>query len=495
MKLINKHLSPIKYLFLLLAFKLAAFGAIVFLAPDFLSNNTLARIPASGQESCLETANSIISKNITIDDNITSDAVTKFWKKKDGTLIGSSYFKAKKAIFKKLKNSFMDINSNFRPIYYIEDDSASYPKIFKFIEEKSAKKADAEATPLEKEIGGWVTKFQAYTSDMENLVAEYASLLAYVKKLEDLKSSKDTTYPFEIELKLLKDGKEVVLKDYAGGPEDLDNLIFKLSGKAKKLKGTSYFRFGAIDTRDFDQALLSTRLKSLESEIRDHLASNPADEPIFTPMLKQLLAINRDPQYLPTLKLMAKLEYKEMNAEYKDLFKTTQLEFKKLDEFSKKIIEDLSPRYQDKLGLKAVKNWVTIMKASRAGIVVGGVGTLGTGIGAIAIRGWNWLNYDEDSAYNIINSKDEAEFNKNLRTYLKSKYPAELIRRIERKNENELTLKNFNPKDDKEVELVEFINAIVKERREFHNEEKILKDLENKLTTAIDGVAASSKEK
>ena len=184
-----------------------------------------------------------------------------------------------------------------------------------------------------------------------------------------------------------------------------------------------------------------------------------------------------------------------MNAEYKDLFKTAQMDYKNIDDFSKKIIEDLPPRYQDKLGLKAVKNWVTIMKASRAGIVVGGIGTLGTGIGAIAIRGWNWLNYDEDSAYNIINSKDENEFNKNLKVYLKSKYPGHLIARIERKNENEMTLMGFDPKNEKEVELVEFINAIVKERREFHKEEKILKDFETKLTTAIDGVASSSKQK
>ena len=222
--------SPIKYFLALLAIKLAAFSAMVFLSPDFLVNDSATRVPASGDENCLESVNAIISKNISINDEVTSEAVTKFWKKRNGSFVGSTYFKAKKAIFKNLKNSFMDINSNFRPIYYIEDDTASYPKIFKFIEEKSAKKADAENTPLEKEISGWITKYQSYGTDMENLVSEYASLLAYVQKIKNLKSSKDTIYPFDIEVKILKDGKEIVLKDFAGGPEDLDNLIFKLSG-------------------------------------------------------------------------------------------------------------------------------------------------------------------------------------------------------------------------------------------------------------------------
>lgn len=455
----------------------------------FFEMNKPERMPASPQATCTDIANNIISSNkLDSDPEIAKKEIATFWKNKNGTFIGASYYKMTKALFKKTKVLFMDINSNFRPIYFIEDDQASYPKIFKFLELKSSSDAAPEFADIEKEITGWVTKYKSYTQDMENLITEYATLSSYVSKLRELKKDKSAVFPYEIQINLISEGKNQTYKDYIGSNEDLENLILKFKGKMKKLKGTSYFRLGVVDQREFEQALLTERLKALESEIRTHLASHPEQEDLFKELLTDLIKINRDPAFAPTLKYLTKLEFTEMNAEYNDLFKTGSVDLKKVDEFSKKVIENLSPRYQQKLGINAVKNWVTQMKASRMGIIVGGVGALGTGTGAIALRFWNYLNYDKDSQYNIINAKDEDTFNENLKKYLKSEFSMDEIIRLEKKNDNEMTLKNYNPKKKKDVELVELVNGIIAERRKFVHEEKLLEDLETNLTTAIENV-------
>lgn len=447
---------------------------------------------ASEEKSCQKLLSQIIIKKVDIEQKKTQKAIESFWHNKNGTFIGARYYKGTKYLAKKAKVMFMDINSNFRPIYYIENDGATYPKIFKYIELVNSKENGPEILALKKEIDEWISKYKSYDIEMENLILEYSTLAAYIARLRELKRSTSSIYPFEIHITLYKNGKGQLYKDYMGSEEDIENLILKLSGKLKNLKGTSFFRFGSIDDREFAQALLRERLHSLESEIRNNIANNPASEDDFKVFLEQLIIVNRDPRYAPTLKFATKLELKEMNSEYKDLFKTAELDYSKLDEFSKKVIENLSPRYQEKLGLKAAKNWVATMKAGRMGVVVAGVGSLGTGAGALALRFWNWLNYDDDSIYNIINAKDETEFETNLKAYLKGKYPIELLTRLERKNENEMTLKNFNPKHKEDVEILKFINGVVVERKKYIHEEKLLSDLEDNLGKIIEDIRTNS---
>ncbi|MGZ3790032.1 MAG: hypothetical protein ACXVLQ_15960 [Bacteriovorax sp.] len=489
----DKQNTTSQFLWPLIAIKLLIVCSFLFYPPIFSVDPDSHRSPASNEEgSCTEAIEALITKKIEIDAEGPKEAIGKFWKNKNGTFVGASYYKTTKSLFKKAKLLFMDINSNFRPVYFIENDEASYPKIFKFIELKSSVDPSPEFAAVDKEVTDWLTNYKAYNQDMENLISEYATLSSYVGKIRDLKNDKSVQFPFEIQIKLLKEGKEQLYKDYMGSSEDLENLVFKLKGKMKNLKGTSYFRFGAIDDREFKQALLAERLKFLESEIRNHLASFPEHEDSFKPLLQELVVINRDPKYSPTLKFMTKLEFKEMDAEYRDLFKSAEPDYQQINDFSKKVIENLSPRYQEKLGLNAVKNWVAAMKAGRMGVLIGGIGTVGTGTGAIALRFWNWYNYDKDSEYNIIHAKDESEFADNLKKYLKGKYPIELITRIEKKNDQEMTLKNYNQKNKDDAEIVKFVNGIVVERRKYVHEEKLLEDLETNLSNAIENVRTSS---
>jgi hypothetical protein len=441
----------------------------------------------------------MLNKHVEIDDTVRAGAVTKFWEKHNGTYVGSVYYKTVRGIFKRMKTTFMDINSNYRPIFYIENDEASYPKIFKYIELKETPIDPAntytnewEMKPLEEEIQQWIKKYKSYPNEMDQFVSQMSVNTTYIKKLKELKKDKSLVYPFNIQLDLYIDDGLKNYKRFISNENELDDLIRYLRSKQKSIKGTSFFRIGKMDERDLEQALLAQRLKSLEIELYSHIAATPASEALFKDLLEVLIQVNRESKLMPTSQFLSKLEYKEMKAEYQDLFKNAQLDEQKLSAFSKKVIENLSPRYQKKLGITDAKNWVATMKAGRAGILITGLGTGGLGGGTILLRLWNWYNYDKDSEFNIINAKDEDEFKTNLNKYLKSKFPVNMIVRLYAKSETEMSLKDLHAGDKDEKELLKIVNEIITQRKQFKTEEKLLTDLEDQFSKVIDGIQEKS---
>jgi hypothetical protein len=171
--------------------------------------NNHERMPANtsdcntAMESMLD---SLPNQHVKVHEGILKGDINKFWKQHDGTYVGSIYYKGLKSVFKKFKTTFMDINSNYRPIFYVENDQASYPKIFKYIELKSANPDNTDDLgPLEKEITGWIENFKNYPDDMETLVSQFSVNGSYIKRLREFKKDKSVNYPFNIELDLYTD--------------------------------------------------------------------------------------------------------------------------------------------------------------------------------------------------------------------------------------------------------------------------------------------------
>ena len=140
------------------------------------------------EQYCKDLLSNIIIKKVAINKDKNEKAIKSFWQNKNGTFLGARYYKISKKVAKKVKIMFMDINSNFRPIYYIENDEASYPKIFKYIELINAKDNSNEMSALKKEINDWIAKYKSYDKEMENLILEYSTLAAYTQKLKELKN-------------------------------------------------------------------------------------------------------------------------------------------------------------------------------------------------------------------------------------------------------------------------------------------------------------------
>lgn len=479
------------------------FGYVVLFLIFFFSmkgevHNNVVNAPVvverkvASDEDCKSLLDNLLNKKIEVNDQTRKDAITKFWKGHGDNVQGSVYHKTIRGIFKKMKTTFMDINSNYRPIFYIENDSASYPKIFKYIELKdpqgNVEGDEADLKELEDELLTWIKSYKNYTGEMDNLISQYSVNATYITKLKELKKDPQLKFPFNIELDLYYTEGPTKYKRFISNKEEIDDLIRYIRNRQKSLKGTSIFRVGKIDQRDLDQALLAQRLKALETELYAHIATNPASEEVFKDLLVDLIKLNRDSDLAPSYKFLTKLEYKEMKAEYEELFKNGQADYKKLDDFAKKIIQNLSPMYQKKLGITDTKNWVSMMKAGRTGILIAGIGTGGLGGGAIFMRLWNWYNYDKDSQFNIVNAKDEDEFRENLKKYLRGKFDMKLISRLYAKDEKEMGLKDFDPKKDDEVEILKIVNEVITLRRQFKKEEKLLEGLEEQFTKIVDGV-------
>lgn len=460
-----------------------------------------SRQPASNDASCNELLNQILDKDfdfeamqpqhLTIDDNIRKGQVSKFWEKHDGTYIGSLYYKGLKKLYSKISTLFMDINNNFRPIYYIENDEASYPKILRYFELLDTDNiTDQEFMTIDSEIKSWITSFKNYPKDIESLINQYSVYTTYIEKLRDFKP-KD--YPFKLQLDLYTgDENARILERFISSDEDLTSVTLYLKNKKKSLMGTSMFREGKIDERELQQALISERLKFLEAEIASYLSKHPEKKESLKPILKEVLTLNRTLTLSPSLRFSKTLAASVLSSEYQDLFKSAQLDLKKLDEISTKIVESLSPMNQQKLGITDTKKWVEHMKAGRMGIIITGLGSGSVGGGALVLHFWNWYNYDKDNQFNIINAKDEETFRTNLRNYLSAKYSPQLISRLMLGPNHTFTLKNYNPNIKKDVEIVSIINQIVIYRNQYKSSDKAVQDLEENISKALDALQLST---
>lgn len=455
------------------------------------------RVPAS-EEGCTNIVNSIInSKKISPEAELVDTKLNQFWIKHKGRYIGGKLVILRKETYKKLKEIFMEVNHSFRPIYYIQNDDASYVKIFHFIELKN-KALAGELTPendlskIEQEVFGWLETYKNYREEMNAKYAELATNSYYIRELKKLKSAKNLDYPFEVELFLYKDGASKSYKSYIEAPSAFDELIIKLKGRNRKISGSFFHGTGEIEIRDFEQAILRQRLKFLERELRDQVANNNSTTENYYDLIQQLKNLNKDESLFPSVKSELKLEFKEMDEEYKQMFSSSMTNLDKLQSNSKEILEKISPRFRKKLGIDEWNNWAEQFKLGRKGVIWGSVGTLGAGSGTFILKFWEYFNYSADKEFEIINAKDDETFSTNLKDYLKNNFDIERTQRLRKNQEGSMSLKDFNPNNKEDVHFINMINEIIKQRKEYLKEEKILSDAEKVFSDALDLVQNES---
>jgi hypothetical protein len=434
------------------------------------------------------------------DPAVTKSKVDRFWDKHHGDYYAGPFNNIARATFKEFKRLWMRFNRSSRPVYYIQNDNASYPKIFRYIElvSKSVKTEEEtkENETLINEINTWISHYESYRQEMESLVMTVAINAQYIDLIENLKNDFKMAFPMTLILNTINDGRPVTTLYHVSTVEEFDTeIIYKMKQRNRNILGNLINGPGKILDRDKEQAILMERLKNLLNELQFFVVNNPKSADFFIEKIKKIQFLLNTPDLLPTQKSLTRLELNEANAEFAAAFETFKYDVSKIDDFAQSVIKNLSPYYQQQLKLDVAKEWASTLKKGKTGVLVTGYTSLASG-GAFTIYKLapviaDYFYYEEKSIHEISTSDDD-KFDDQLKTYLSDNFDEALISRVVIDNKFKVTLKNYNPSIKVENKIVNFVQEVVNKRQIFKIKVQKSKEVSDQITKIIGKISTTA---
>lgn len=445
------------------------------------------RLPASNDETCRTNLFKVLKSSYP--DNFDNElkayiekSTGKYWKWHGRITWWRWAAQSIKPLRVSLIRRFRNLNANQIPILYIEDKDESLITISKFKEifKQNLKEADFEESHklAWANVNKWIKSFEAYPEKLDLLLREYTSLsfaMNYIKKQkESIKK-----YPHRLEThqfvevkdskgKVLRKEFQIVVKEF-NNSEDVDFYLAELKRRKNAITKRGFGRIGELRETEIEQAMHMRRLQFIHTRINDEYLSFKRNGGEINKELEVILSKIKDlvtaPGDLkPSPNIVVRLEFSELVAEARDLFKTVS--DSAAGKFVGKLYGTLTENEKEMLQLDdkgRAGRFFTMIKENKWYIAGVSVASGGASFWTYFEDIKNAFRSDADRRYDCVKLLDDEEFYECVQKYLSDKFilnnPFQFVA-----NGYEGLLRALANDEEKAAEFVALVNLIQDER-------------------------------
>lgn len=306
-------------------------------------------------------------------------------------------------------------------------------------------------------VQAWMEQYAGYKKKLGDLVEEYTVNKYQIGVLKGYKKHKGR-YPYTVTIELKQNGQTRLITKEIEDELAILREIDILQDRNLEIMGSWSKGIGEIDKLQHEQALLNKRLQHLKDEMTDIVVTVEGRGEEVLPALRRehdkikKLLKKRDLE--PSVASSIKVEKQELGAEYDQLFSNWTDFKKKMSEqiktTSKKVLDSLSPREKEKLGINKVGRWASVFKYGRFALLGTSLG--GGGIAGVGMMLWRVYWLGEDDRYKCAHQESREEFRQCLKKYIMDHYPIMYRRSMEDPSYRPF---NISKLTDAEIEKIE----------------------------------------
>ena len=383
----------------------------------------------------------------------------------------------------KLIRQFRNLNANQIPILYIEDADETLITVSKFKEifKQNLKEADFEEghALAWKNVNKWIKDFESYPARLDVLLREYTSLEFAIKHVSDKKRT-ITQYPYQIEIDRFVEVKnpkgEVIRKEFKVEVREMENLqdleayLKELRNRKHAITKRGLGRIGELRGAEIEQAMHMRRLQFIHTRIKDEyltlVRNGGSVNRELEEVLEKIRALVFEPGDLkPSPNIVVRLEFSELMAEARDLFKTVS--DSKAGKFVGKLYSTLSENEKEILQLDdkgRAGRFFAMIKENKWYIA-------GVSIASGGASSWVYfenikdaIRSDADRRYECVKLLDDEEFYECVEKYLSDKFSIFNPFKSISGGFYEGLLRELSDDEEKSAEFVALVNLIRDER-------------------------------